>query len=883
MIVSARKHVIALAAAALVAVAVSACGGGGGSTTTPPPPPPPPPMPTHVDVDLSDLMSGYMATAGTITIEAGEHVDHGDIRFQCAAGGEDCNVVVMVTDNGAITAEALATGGTVTAVDVPDMYVDVPLSGLKSDFDAAAGRIEIEAGADEDHGDIRFSCASGPDDCVVMVTVADDGAITAGALATGGMVTAKDRPPDYVNVTLSGLKSGFDAVAGRLEIDAGADEDYGDIRFSCAAGGDDCVVMVMVADDGRITAEALATGGTVTAGDATVDVDLSSLKPGYDADAVTLKIDAGADVDHGDIRFACAAGGENCLVMVMVAGDGTITAWARPSGGTVTAGDATVDVDLSGLKPGYQAEADTLEIDAGANVDHGYIRFACAADGEDCLVMVMVAGDGTITAWARPSGGTVTASDATVDVDLNGVTVGFQAEAIMMLDIAQGTSADHGEIRFSCAAGDYNCRVMVMVADDGTITATSIGGEVTASDASDPNTKRDQALQLAITPPPSPPHSTYAPILEDDGVPQAGYGYEMTGAVVAAIEGWTSSVHELETPEVTGVSPAMTDTLVIYSNTPYEMGVPFTDVHTLDTNMVGRDYQSLIVNNGNLSQVSDVRDFPSTPNLSNANVAMNVGVSPTGYAGKFDGADGEYWCNTVGGCDFSTDADGNLDMLLSGDLYFTPNADETVQHPDPDYMYFGYWINETDDDGDPVFEISGLYGGVEYPTYVDVGMLEGSATYAGAATGLYVRRWTDANNDVLRRRTGQFTAVVALSANFGGMDIAMAQHHSISGTISNFMDGNREIDSSWSLQLGRANFASDGSGYTIFAGTTQDVDGNGMTGTADEGDWSGRLLGEVDTLAPSDPKSHPSGVAGRFDGHFNNGDVIGAYGAKRQE
>ncbi len=462
------------------------------------------------------------------------------------------------------------------------------------------------------------------------------------------------------------------------------------------------------------------------------------------------------------------------------------------------------------------------------------------------------------------------------NVDLSGVTVGFWAEATMMLEIEAGYSEPHGDIEFSCAPGGDDCVVMVMVADDGTITAMSSGGVVTASDAGHPNTTRDRALEMAI----NAGHLT-APPLGDDGAPPDSYGYEMSDAVVADIDGWTSSVQELET-EPMGMTPAMTDTLVIYSNTAYEMRVPFTDVHMLNTNQdSGGNPQSLVFDSGNASQASDVSEFPTMANTTTT-VPENVSTG-MGYDGRFDGADGTYWCNTAGGCDVSTDADGNLSVDAGADLYFTPDAAAEVDVPDPDYVYFGYWINETTDGGDPVFEISGLYGGVEYPTYADVGMLEGSATYAGATTGLYVRRWTDANNVVLRRRTGQFTAGVTLSANFGGGGIAPNDRFMISGTISNFMDGNGAIDSNWRLQLGRADFAADGNGYTSFAGTTQDVAGNGMPGTADPGNWSGHLLGEVNTLAPSDPESHPSGVAGIFHGNFNNGDVIGAFGAERQE
>lgn len=64
---------------------------------------------------------------------------------------------------------------------------EVDLSRISSGFMAAAGTIRIMAGESEVHGDIAFDCATGGDDCVVMVTV-ENGRVT--ATSTGGTVTA---------------------------------------------------------------------------------------------------------------------------------------------------------------------------------------------------------------------------------------------------------------------------------------------------------------------------------------------------------------------------------------------------------------------------------------------------------------------------------------------------------------------------------------------------------------------------------------------------------------------------------------------------------------------------------------------------------------------
>ena len=74
-----------------------------------------------------------------------------------------------------------------------------------------------------------------------------------------------------------------------------------------------------------------------------VNVSLAGVTPGYMAlDAGTFDITAGGSTDHGDVTFACAAGGADCAVTV--AAGGTVTA----TGGTVTAMNS----------PAYQARLD---------------------------------------------------------------------------------------------------------------------------------------------------------------------------------------------------------------------------------------------------------------------------------------------------------------------------------------------------------------------------------------------------------------------------------------------------------------------------------------------------------------------------------------------
>ena len=76
-------------------------------------------------------------------------------------------------------------------------------------------------------------------------------------------------------------------------------------------------------------------------------------------------------------------------------------------------------VDLSGVTNGSDAEAGTIEVGAGMSMDSGNTAFACAADGDDCTVVITVdADDDTVSATS--TGGDVTAGNsATYQAELD--------------------------------------------------------------------------------------------------------------------------------------------------------------------------------------------------------------------------------------------------------------------------------------------------------------------------------------------------------------------------------------------------------------------------------------------------------------------------------
>ena len=224
---------------------------------------------TPMAVDLAPVTAGFTAGAGTVQVPAGQSVVHGDVKFTCAAGGPDCEVVVAVDANGAVS--ATSTGGTVTAMNsaaytarITPMAVD--LAPVTAGFTAGAGTVQVPAGQSVVHGDVEFSCAAGGPDCTVEVEVDMNGAVS--ATSTGGMVTAMNSAAYTARITpmavdLAPVTAGFAAGAGTVQVPAGQSVVHGDVEFSCAAGGADCVVMVMVDSNGAVSAT--STGGTVTA------------------------------------------------------------------------------------------------------------------------------------------------------------------------------------------------------------------------------------------------------------------------------------------------------------------------------------------------------------------------------------------------------------------------------------------------------------------------------------------------------------------------------------------------------------------------------------------------------------------------------------------
>ena len=374
-----------------------------------------------------------------------------------------------------------------------------------------------------------------------------------------------------------------------------------------------------------------------------------------------------------------------------------------------------------------------------------------------------------------------------------------------------------------------------------------------------------EALDDAIN---ADPASTAPDLLDADGSGTPADNTmleEMADATRARIDSWDDNVYVRE------IGEDETDTFVIYSNKDEPEPTPFNMVYPLDSD------DSLVVNTANVEMASGVAEFPSAVNQ--VDVPF---MDDAEFSGMFNGASGTYTCVLT--CSLSTDANGAL-AKVGGEWRFAPDDDEfPVPVEDSDYVHFGYWMHESEANGDPIIMVGAIAGGTAESPINTVQALEGRATYEGSATGVYVKRRVTPDGEVDNRRGGQFTADAMLTATFGGGSVPANSHYSIVGSIDDFRDRRgRTIDSSWSVALEAAPFGTQQSGAltgtngNVFSGATEGD--QGLTGA-----WNGRFFGPIvidnDDAMPGNQPTFPSGVAGTFSGHFTNGDVLGAFGAE---
>ena len=232
-----------------------------------------------------------------------------------------------------------------------------------------------------------------------------------------------------------------------------------------------------------------------------------------------------------------------------------------------------------------------------------------------------------------------------------------------------------------------------------------------------------------------------------------------------------------------------------------------------------------------------------------------------------------------GGADCAVSSGGDL----TGSWYFTPthatayyspNADGTGYDPET-YVTFGHWLSvasATDSTTTVRTFARGVAEGAASGTAnAGIGNPAKTGEYKGTAAGMSVHRTYDANDQVTKTDSGEFTADVTLTARFGDTN------PSLSGSVENFVGD--AVDPAWKVELGGT---SDGSSATFSGGTATGVtyDDTGRDDEGDNGAWTATAYGGAD-VAGNNPVKRPVGIYGGFNANFSDGAVAGAYATRR--
>ena len=289
-----------------------------------------------------------------------------------------------------------------------------------------------------------------------------------------------------------------------------------------------------------------------------------------------------------------------------------------------------------------------------------------------------------------------------------------------------------------------------------------------------------------------------------------------------------------------------------------------------------------------VNRIGGDRILPSEPEKDEESTKkfMTSGEGGVAIRGSFYGEEGVYRCEVGTECSVTRTTAENVTF---SNFTFDPDADSPKARnvdADMDYTLFGYWMKSArqrdNADGKPVMvhEVAAFHSGMGVlggGTYL--AEVEGTAKYYGAAAGVYVKK--EGVGDSREVTHGMFTADAMLTANFIGDDIPVNEHRTVSGTISGFMDGSTDLGFA-ALTLGPADIDPSGTAGAILEAETN---GGGTSGK-----WEGRFYGNAnpgnDNAEGSEEdrgNDFPTDVSGEFSGHFSNGDVVGAFGAKRDE
>ena len=509
-----------------------------------------------------------------------------------------------------------------------------------------------------------------------------------------------------------------------------------------------------------------------------------------------------------------------------------------------------------------------------------------------------------------------------VMVDLDGVTAGTTAEA-GTIEIAAGMSMDSGNTAFACADDGEDCTVVTTVdADDGTVSATSTGGTVTAGNSATYQAELDAAAVVAATAAAATkltaiameavqatddgPGGTGADPDHEIAIARDSMATTVTIAVDGAMEddpgfvdqemdlGAGNSMHvfAMEADEdgnvVEEVMIVSTDieapTATLFADVDgQELTVRDLDddVNADDEGEATDDWTAITVNTANSSLITSAAFTAGTMavlTFDSDDTSTNDMDEAFETAGTYNGAMGTYRCDGASDCMVNVDGEGEIESIGSGWI-FTPDEGATSDVADADYLHYGFWLQRTTDaDGVLTYDEVETFADSNIPESDNVAQVTGSARYLGGATGVYVsnNEYDSATGDVIDATSGFFTADADLRAYFAqtvddadtadvdeaGM-IPPNMLNTLTGTIDNFMLQHGEVNT-WSVNL-QGNIVNDGV-------TSPD----GATGGGAPAAWSATFHG------PTTDDTQPHTVVGEFNANFGNGSAAGGFGARTE-
>ncbi|MCY4345014.1 MAG: hypothetical protein OXE83_15780 [Gammaproteobacteria bacterium] len=494
---------------------------------------------------------------------------------------------------------------------------------------------------------------------------------------------------------------------------------------------------------------------------------------------------------------------------------------------------------LDSVTPGYNLPVTTeaIEIEAGKSKVHGDVNFACDEDaGEDgCTVTVNAEGVATYT------GGKVTATNSTA----------YAARLNPRRDPTDNAAAN----LIAAAISDYSYGIAT--AGGVTPSVSRFGGDA----------------QITVT------HAS------------KNFAPDTVDPALSAVTGWMGQAFSYSTE-----TPATEERVVVYTNKGQAEDVNWNVLQNGRRAIEENGFEKTIIGDlsANPQEGINTGHFGGAfqlPPDSPGGTASRVITIPAGGAdqeekGTFYGVSGTFICSGDANDTCVIQRAGGL-IAKSGDGAFTfkPDEDDADELPklkakyatqDTDYATFGYWSRAATEDDKPKVTIEtfataegNLPGDSVLPN------VHGSATYNGAAAGLFAR--FDGNNTF----AGEFTATASLTADFGGAAIDPDDRYKIKGMISNFRgDG---VDSTWALELKEVDFAARdttnpnaAANNVLETGELANFTGSTSGGGAN-GDWRASFSG-----TDSAEGNRPTNIAGEFNGNFRNGQVAGAFGASHQ-